>query len=130
MPTISSSMASIKLEDSSQLQELSGLAKRKSSFQGYLSKIVDTNHSKGLTAAIGVSTGSSSGGKCSKKWCILFRNFLFYFDIETSTRPTGVLLLENCQCGPTVVEQPDYFQRDREVSQHTHKLVPSFPYPY
>ncbi|XP_019853320.1 PREDICTED: ras-specific guanine nucleotide-releasing factor 1-like [Amphimedon queenslandica] len=105
MPTILNGgmAASLRLEDS-QLAELSAQAKKAPNFQGYLSKL---------------DTGGKSSKKAaaSKKWCLLHRNFLFYYDIETSSRPTGVLLVESCTVGSVAVVDtllPDCFPQDRE----------------
>ena len=118
MPTILNGgmAASLRLEDS-QLAELSAQAKKAPNFQGYLSKL---------------DTGSKSSKKASasKKWCILHRNFLFYYDIETSSRPTGVLLVESCTVGSVAVVDtllPDCFPQDREVTDYTvHVYVYSY----
>ena len=108
MPTIlNGGMASSpKLEDS-QLAELSAQARKAPAFQGYLTKLEGGGKSSKKVTA-------------SKKWCLLHRNFLFYYDIETSSRPTGALLVENCTAGPIAVVDtllPDYFPQDREVSK-------------
>lgn len=109
MPTILNGgmAASLRLEDS-QLAELSAQAKKAPNFQGYLSKLDSGGKSSKKAAA-------------SKKWCLLHRNFLFYYDIETSSRPTGVLLVESCTVGSVAVVDtllPDCFPQDREVTYH------------
>lgn len=41
---------------------------------------------------------SSDTGKWQLRWFILYQNFLFYFENETSSRPSGVALLEGSFC--------------------------------
>ncbi len=41
--------------------------------------------------------------KLSQRWCCLYRNFLFYFEGESSPKPLGVVFLEGTNCRP--VEQ-------------------------
>lgn len=89
MPTISTSlMSSIRVEDS-QLLELSSLARKKASLQGHLLKV------------------GSKGKKCTKKWCVVFRNLFFYYDCETYQKPSAVLFLESCICCPALVDLSD-----------------------
>ncbi|KAI8486531.1 Ras protein-specific guanine nucleotide-releasing factor [Branchiostoma belcheri] len=41
---------------------------------------------------------SSDTGKWQQRWFALYQNFLFYFENDTAMRPSGLALIEGCQC--------------------------------
>lgn len=43
-----------------------------------------------------------------KRWLVLHRNILYYFESETSQRPQGVIFVEQCDCRRVdyIVESP------------------------
>ena len=41
---------------------------------------------------------SSDLGKWQSRWFVLYQNLLLYFESENSTRPSGVALMEDCNC--------------------------------
>ncbi|CAH1796894.1 unnamed protein product [Owenia fusiformis] len=41
---------------------------------------------------------SADTGKWQQRWFALYQNLLFYYDSNTSSRPSGVALLEGCYC--------------------------------
>lgn len=45
-----------------------------------------------------LSKRSSDSQKWQTKWFALLQNLLFYFESDTSTRPSGLYLLEGCVC--------------------------------
>ena len=48
--------------------------------------------------------------KLVPRWCCLFQNFLFYYESESVTKPTGVVFVEGTVCKPV-----DQLGRDVEV---------------
>lgn len=98
MPTLSGSrqMSSIRVEEG-QLVELSLQARKHPVRQGILVKV------------------DHKGKKSVQKWSLLYRNFLFCFDSETSSKPLCVVIVESCICSPAVIDLPDCPIGDREV---------------
>lgn len=45
-----------------------------------------------------LSKKSSDNTKWHSKWFALLQNMLFYFESESSSRPSGLYLLEGCMC--------------------------------
>ena len=41
---------------------------------------------------------STDTGKWQLRWFALYQNLLFYYESESSPRPSGVALLEGCYC--------------------------------
>ena len=77
MPTLQ--MTSVRVEEY-QLLELGARAKRQPTKQGFLQKC------------------DGKGKHGQKRWCCLYRNFLFAYETETCSKPSGLLLLEGCLC--------------------------------
>ncbi|XP_063690707.1 ras-specific guanine nucleotide-releasing factor 1-like isoform X2 [Bolinopsis microptera] len=50
-----------------------------------------------------LSKKSSENSKWQTKWCVLFKNLMFYYERENSTRPSGVVLLEGTTCQRAVM---------------------------
>ena len=98
MPTLSGSlqMSSVRLEEG-QLVELSLQARKHPVRQGFLVKV------------------DHKGKKTVQKWILLYRNFLFCFDSEISSKPSCVIIVESCICSPIDTDLPDCPMRDREV---------------
>ena len=98
MPTLSGSlqMTSVRV-DEGQLVELSLQARKHPVRQGFLVKV------------------DHKGKKSVQRWILLYRNFLFCFDSETSSKPSCVIIVESCICSPIVTDLPDCPMRDREV---------------
>ncbi|XP_019615888.1 PREDICTED: ras-specific guanine nucleotide-releasing factor 1-like [Branchiostoma belcheri] len=63
-----------------QLLSLSACARADATLAGYLYK------------------RSSDTGKWQQRWFALYQNFLFYFENDTAMRPSGLALIEGCQC--------------------------------
>ncbi|XP_066274994.1 ras-specific guanine nucleotide-releasing factor 1-like isoform X2 [Branchiostoma lanceolatum] len=63
-----------------QLLSLSACARADATLAGYLYK------------------RSSDTGKWQQRWFALYQNFLFYFENDTTMRPSGLALIEGCQC--------------------------------
>ena len=38
--------------------------------------------------------------RLQKRWYVLYYNLLFYYDNESSPKPTGVIIIEGCTCKP------------------------------
>jgi hypothetical protein len=61
---------------------------------------------------------STDIGKWQQRWFALYQNLLFYYECDTSPRPSGVALLEGCYCerivspGLTIGKGRDY---DKQV---------------
>ena len=53
-------------------------------------------HDNGLRGHLFKRTSDNS--KWQMRWFILFQNLLFYFENESSTRPSGVIFLEGSYC--------------------------------
>ena len=77
MPTLQ--MTSVRVEEH-QLLELGARAKRQPTKQGFLHKC------------------DGKGKHCQKRWCCLYRNFLFTYETEMCTKPSCLFLLEGCLC--------------------------------
>lgn len=71
-----------------------------------------------------LSKRSADNTKWQTKWFALLHNLLFYFESDSSTRPSGLYLLEGCVCGrapspkpaPSAKEPPDKQVRPRRGS--------------
>ncbi|XP_052122507.1 ras-specific guanine nucleotide-releasing factor 2-like [Frankliniella occidentalis] len=70
---------SVRVNDA-QLVMLSERAQVDNSLSGYLHK------------------RAGDSGKWQQRWFILYQNLLFYYDSQSCTRPSGVVMLEGCYC--------------------------------
>lgn len=77
----------IRLNDS-HVASLGLLARRDGTRTGYLGK------------------RSSDTAKWQTKWFALLQNLLFYFESDSSSRPSGLYLLEGCVCGRAPSPKP------------------------
>ena len=69
-----------------QLIYLATKARKDPSLSGYLQK-----------------KSTDSAGKWQTRYFLLYQNLLFYYDSETSTRPSGIALLEGSYCDRIVL---------------------------
>ncbi|XP_064373861.1 ras-specific guanine nucleotide-releasing factor 1 isoform X2 [Dromaius novaehollandiae] len=76
------------------------LAKKDGARKGYLSK------------------RSSDNTKWHTKWFALLQNMLFYFETDSSSRPSGLYLLEGCVCDRAPSPKPSLSARDSLEKQH------------
>ncbi|MCJ8733424.1 hypothetical protein PDJAM_G00223230, partial [Pangasius djambal] len=53
-----------------------------------------------------LSKKSSDNTKWHTKWFALLQNMLFYFESESSSRPSGLYLLEGCVCDRSPSPKP------------------------
>lgn len=53
-----------------------------------------------------LSKKSSDNTKWHSKWFALLQNMLFYFENESSSRPSGLYLLEGCVCDRSLSPKP------------------------
>lgn len=53
-----------------------------------------------------LSKKSSDNTKWHTKWFTLLQNMLFYFESESSSRPSGLYLLEGCVCDRSPSPKP------------------------
>ncbi|GAA6106526.1 ras-specific guanine nucleotide-releasing factor 1 isoform X1 [Tachysurus ichikawai] len=53
-----------------------------------------------------LSKKSSDNTKWHTKWFALLQNMLFYFEGESSSRPSGLYLLEGCVCDRSPSPKP------------------------
>ena len=60
---------------------------------------------------------SSDTGKWQLRWFILYQNFLFYFENETSSRPSGVALLEGSFCDRAIATTTGKGKDEKQVSK-------------
>lgn len=70
------------------------LAKKDGARKGYLSK------------------RSSDNTKWHTKWFALLQNMLFYFETDSSSRPSGLYLLEGCVCDRAPSPKPSLSAKD------------------
>lgn len=83
-----------------QFQGLGLLAKKDGARKGYLSK------------------RSSDNTKWHTKWFALLQNMLFYFETDSSSRPSGLYLLEGCVCDRAPSPKPSLSAKDSLEKQH------------
>uniref|UniRef100_A0A8D0EM18 Ras protein specific guanine nucleotide releasing factor 1 n=2 Tax=Neoaves TaxID=3078114 RepID=A0A8D0EM18_STROC len=76
------------------------LAKKDGARKGYLSK------------------RSSDNTKWHTKWFALLQNMLFYFETDSSSRPSGLYLLEGCVCDRAPSPKPSLSAKDSLEKQH------------
>ncbi|XP_025896372.1 ras-specific guanine nucleotide-releasing factor 1 isoform X2 [Nothoprocta perdicaria] len=76
------------------------LAKKDGARKGYLSK------------------RSSDNTKWHSKWFALLHNMLFYFESDSSSRPSGLYLLEGCVCDRAPSPKPSLSAKDSLEKQH------------
>ncbi|NXL62863.1 RGRF1 factor, partial [Chordeiles acutipennis] len=76
------------------------LAKKDGARKGYLSK------------------RSSDNTKWHTKWFALLHNMLFYFETDSSSRPSGLYLLEGCVCDRAPSPKPSLSAKDSLEKQH------------
>ncbi|NWJ03925.1 RGRF1 factor, partial [Crypturellus undulatus] len=76
------------------------LAKKDGARKGYLSK------------------RSSDNTKWHSKWFALLHNMLFYFESDSSSRPSGLYLLEGCVCDRAPSPKPPLSAKDSLEKQH------------
>ncbi|ESP05612.1 hypothetical protein LOTGIDRAFT_102993 [Lottia gigantea] len=91
----------IRINDG-QLLYLAGKAKQENTICGYLYK------------------KSSDTGKWQLRYFILYQNFLFYFENDTATRPSGVAILEGSYCDRAITSTTASKGKDldKQVSEH------------
>ena len=66
---------------------------------------------------------SADTGKWQLRWFILYQNMLFYYENDTTTRPSGVCLLEGCYCERVVIPATHKLIKgdaEKQVSQEEH----------
>lgn len=76
-----------------------------------------------------LSKKSSDNTKWHTKWFALLQNMLFYFENESSSRPSGLYLLEGCICDRAPSPKPSLSAKEcleKQVGRacvcaHTHK---------
>ncbi|XP_027762303.1 ras-specific guanine nucleotide-releasing factor 1 isoform X2 [Empidonax traillii] len=76
------------------------LAKKDGARRGYLSK------------------RSADNTKWHTKWFALLQNMLFYFETDSSSRPSGLYLLEGCVCDRAPSPKPPLSAKDSLEKQH------------
>ncbi|NXM27423.1 RGRF1 factor, partial [Oxyruncus cristatus] len=76
------------------------LAKKDGARRGYLSK------------------RSADNTKWHTKWFALLQNMLFYFETDSSSRPSGLYLLEGCVCDRAPSPKPPLSTKDSLEKQH------------
>ncbi|NWW39517.1 RGRF1 factor, partial [Panurus biarmicus] len=76
------------------------LAKKDGARRGYLSK------------------RSADNTKWHTKWFALLQNMLFYFETDSSSRPSGLYLLEGCVCDRAPSPKPPLSAKDTLEKQH------------
>lgn len=72
-----------------------------------------------------LSKRSSDNTKWHSKWFALLQNMLFYFENESSSRPSGLYLLEGCICDRAPSPKPSLSAREcleKQVCTHGHAL--------
>ncbi|XP_054997613.1 ras-specific guanine nucleotide-releasing factor 1 isoform X3 [Sorex araneus] len=89
----------IRLNDG-HVASLGLLARRDGTRTGYLSK------------------RSSDNTKWQTKWFALLQNLLFYFESDSSSRPSGLYLLEGCVCGRAPSPKPALSAKEPLEKQH------------
>uniref|UniRef100_A0A669EB13 Ras protein specific guanine nucleotide releasing factor 1 n=1 Tax=Oreochromis niloticus TaxID=8128 RepID=A0A669EB13_ORENI len=65
-----------------------------------------------------LSKKSSDNTKWHTKWFALLQNMLFYFENESSSRPSGLYLLEGCTCDRAPSPKPSKQQGARDKSYY------------
>uniref|UniRef100_A0A0L8GML2 PH domain-containing protein n=1 Tax=Octopus bimaculoides TaxID=37653 RepID=A0A0L8GML2_OCTBM len=58
---------------------------------------------------------SSDTGKWQLRWFILYQNFLFYYENDSASRPSGVALLEGSYCDRAVVTTSNKTKDEKQV---------------
>lgn len=79
-----------------------------------------------------LSKRSSDNTKWHSKWFALLQNMLFYFENDSSSRPSGLYLLEGCVCDRAPSPKPSLSAkeclekqvRDREEREREKKNLP------
>uniref|UniRef100_A0AAQ4QFN7 Ras protein specific guanine nucleotide releasing factor 1 n=1 Tax=Gasterosteus aculeatus aculeatus TaxID=481459 RepID=A0AAQ4QFN7_GASAC len=71
-----------------------------------------------------LSKKSSDNTKWHTKWFALLQNMLFYFENESSSRPSGLYLLEGCICDRA--PSPKLFQSAKECLEKQYYFTVSF----
>ena len=70
-----------------------------------------------------LSKKSSDNTKWHGKWFALLQNMLFYFENESSSRPSGLYLLEGCICDRAPSPKPSLSAKEcleKQVWRHAH----------
>lgn len=56
--------------------------------------------------------------RLQKRWYVLYYNLLFYYDNESSPKPTGVIIIEGCTCKPFPDNKIFGFVIDNDFGDH------------
>jgi len=62
---------------------------------------------------------TSDNSKWQLRWFVLFQNMLFYFENETSNRPSGLIFLEGSYCDKIVQPSAGKNSTNTQVSNHS-----------
>jgi hypothetical protein len=62
---------------------------------------------------------TSDNSKWQLRWFVLFQNLLFYFENETSNRPSGLIFLEGSYCDKIVQPSAGKNSTNTQVSYHS-----------
>ncbi|XP_032030047.2 ras-specific guanine nucleotide-releasing factor 1-like [Hylobates moloch] len=65
-----------------------------------------------------LSKRSSDNTKWQTKWFALLQNLLFYFESDSSSRPSGLYLLEGCVCDRAPSPKPALSAKEPLEKQH------------
>ncbi|XDB62204.1 hypothetical protein AB1E18_015553 [Capra hircus] len=65
-----------------------------------------------------LSKRSSDNTKWQTKWFALLQNLLFYFESDSSSRPSGLYLLEGCVCDRAPSPKPTLSAKEPLEKQH------------
>jgi len=74
-------------------------------------------HDNGLRGHLFKRTSENS--KWQLRWFVLFQNFLFYFENETSNRPSGLIFLEGSYCDKVIQPSTGKNSTNTQVSNHS-----------
>lgn len=68
---------------------------------------------------------SSDTGKWQLRWFALYQNLLFYYENDTTPKPSGVALLEGCYCERLVTPAPSKGKENEKQMQVGDKIWPT-----
>ncbi|KAI5722995.1 hypothetical protein M8J76_016750 [Diaphorina citri] len=83
-----------------QLTNLSDRAKYDHSLSGYLEK------------------RTSDQARWQTRWFVLYQNLLFYYESESSNKPSGVIFLEGCYCDRVIPDKSS--RKDKDILERQH----------